>query len=595
MKGEAAVSNPLYRASVAVLLVLGVGIATSAILSVWLYKIETKEAQLVFQRDAHARLDAFGSGLSDAVDALVTVNQLFTVVPNVSRQQFHAFTQPLLERLPYVQTFAFQRIVSHADRPAYEAELRKQFPGFAIRDFDQGKLVPARDKAHYRVAEYIEPIAGNTAILGFDASSMPYEDDAVLRAGASGRPAATGLFRLVRETSEQRGFLVVMPVYRHTAAAGDKPAGERGIVGYTAAVFRAADLAEKILGSAGLLADGNVDIALYEGAAPIEKNLAFRRENGIAPSRPDHLPWQLAHTGVQQIARTFDTAGGRWHMVISPTAASVLFPHAASWLVLLIGGATSLLFAVYIRALAWRASELVHANQALRRSQLELRELSTHQERVKENERKRIAREIHDDLGQNLLALRIDVTILERQTANIDPALAAATRALLGQIDVTVRSVRNIINNLRPAVLDLGLSAAIEWQVHQLNARHRTVFRLSVENEDVGAALDNEYATAIFRIVQESLINVVRHANASRAEISLSEHTDKLHIVISDNGVGSFPHDRRKPRSFGLIGIKERIAALGGEFSMESVAERGTTLTFKIAARHAVKKELEPA
>ena len=222
--------------------------------------------------------------------------------------------------------------------------------------------------------------------------------------------------------------------------------------------------------------------------------------------------------------------------------------------------------------------------QALRQSQTELRELTAHQERVKEDERKRIAREIHDDLGQNLLALRIDVSLLEDETRRRYPALNDRIHALLSQVDNVVRSVRVIINDLRPPVLDLGLQCAVEWQVQQFRQRSGVSCTLAVEGGDIDGVLDEEAATSVFRILQESLTNVSRHAYATHVDIRLQRKYDCLVLEIVDDGVGNFPGNTRKPRSFGLIGIRERVYTLGGQFAMSSAPGKGTTLTITIPA-----------
>ena len=224
------------------------------------------------------------------------------------------------------------------------------------------------------------------------------------------------------------------------------------------------------------------------------------------------------------------------------------------------------------------------AEQALMQSQTELRELAAHQARVKEDERRRIAREIHDDLGQNLLALRIDVSLLESETRTCDPAINERIHGLLSQVDNVVRSVRTIINDLRPAVLDLGLQCAVEWQVQQFRQRSGVSCTLSVEGGEIDGVLDEEAATSVFRIVQESLTNVSRHAYATHVDIRLRRTYDSLVLEISDDGVGSYPGNMRKPRSFGLIGIRERVYTMGGEFRVVTAPGKGTTLTVTIPA-----------
>ncbi|WP_168798547.1 MULTISPECIES: PAS domain S-box protein [Oxalobacteraceae] len=212
--------------------------------------------------------------------------------------------------------------------------------------------------------------------------------------------------------------------------------------------------------------------------------------------------------------------------------------------------------------------ELQHSRQILRH-------LVSYQERVREDERKRIAREIHDDLGQNLLALRIDVSMLHTRTGTAHPKLNERVKTALGHIDATIKAVRAAINNLRPTVLDLGLNAAIEWQVQDFQRRSGIACEL---NTDDDISVDDTRATALFRILQESLNNVIRHAQASQVGIDLYRENNKLIMKIADNGIGIYPDCRRKANSFGLVGIQERINALGGELVIDTDRNKGTTL-----------------
>jgi PAS domain S-box-containing protein len=227
--------------------------------------------------------------------------------------------------------------------------------------------------------------------------------------------------------------------------------------------------------------------------------------------------------------------------------------------------------------------------EALKRSQELLRELTAHQDRVKEEERRRIAREIHDELGQTLLALRIDVSMLDARTAGSHPRLNQKVRGALHHIDATVKTIRTIINNLRPAVLDLGLTAAIEWQVAEF--RRRSGITCDLEFSDEELVVDDARATTLFRILQESLTNVIRHAKASHVLIELDSHDNNLVMKIRDNGVGIHPGPRKGTNSFGLVGVEERVHALNGKFIIDSAPGCGTTLAIFIPLEIEKKKE----
>ena len=211
-----------------------------------------------------------------------------------------------------------------------------------------------------------------------------------------------------------------------------------------------------------------------------------------------------------------------------------------------------------------------------------LRQLAVHQESIKEEERKRIAREIHDEMGQNLMALRIDASMLHARTAHSHPRLHRKVETVLSNIDNTIRSVRAIINNLRPAVLDLGLHASFQWQVQEFKRRTGIACDLFAKANELDQGLSEAQTTTLFRILQESLTNVARHANAKCVNIALARKGAKLEMRIADDGIGMYPGDRRKSKSFGLIGIRERISAIGGELSVESTIGQGTVLVISI-------------
>lgn len=208
----------------------------------------------------------------------------------------------------------------------------------------------------------------------------------------------------------------------------------------------------------------------------------------------------------------------------------------------------------------------------------ELRELISHQEKIREDERTRIAREIHDELGQRLLALRIEVSLLkqeddfgERHSQRIDE--------ILGHIDATVRSVRTLINDLRPTVLDLGLVASLDWQARDFTRANGIACVFRSDSEEL--ALDDKRATVLFRVLQEALTNVIKHAKANKVEIELKQDGQNLVLSVADDGIGMPKVRNRRIKSYGLAGIRERIGMLNGEFRIVT-GDSGTTLIFRI-------------
>lgn len=244
-----------------------------------------------------------------------------------------------------------------------------------------------------------------------------------------------------------------------------------------------------------------------------------------------------------------------------------------------------------VHRLEHEISERKRAEQELQKSKELLRQLAAYQEQVKEDERKRIAREIHDDLGQNLMALRIDVSTWQERLGNSHPLPSEKVAFALEQIDAIIKAVRAIINNLRPSVLDLGLYAAIEWQVDEFERRTGILCDIIVHDDEEDVVFDDQRATALFRILQESLTNVARHARASTVQIELKRQDHSFLMKITDDGVGIYPGCRRKPNSYGLLGIGERVSMLGGEFGVESSPGTGTTLNISIP----LEKSMAPA
>ncbi len=215
----------------------------------------------------------------------------------------------------------------------------------------------------------------------------------------------------------------------------------------------------------------------------------------------------------------------------------------------------------------------------VRQSRARLRELTAHIETVKEQERTRIAREIHDDLGGNLTAIKMALAMLAKRLPP-DPSLQEKAAYVDSLVDRTIDAVHRISLDLRPSILDCGLDAALEWQVREFAGQTGIDCTFSCPDKDVDVAPDR--ASALFRILQEALTNIAKHASASRVAVQLSRTRGYLQLKIEDNGRGIGPADRSKPQSFGLRGMAERAAALGGTLSLSHAPGGGTVVAIKI-------------
>jgi len=220
-------------------------------------------------------------------------------------------------------------------------------------------------------------------------------------------------------------------------------------------------------------------------------------------------------------------------------------------------------------------SETKRGEQELRASSEQLRSLAAHLLTVREEERARISREVHDELGQSLTAVKMDLAWLARRLPRESGEMLEKIRSTRQLAESLIQDVRRISTELRPGILDLGLAAAVEWQVQEFQARtgipcsHRLLTR---------EAFAPDVSTALFRILQESLTNVARHAQATRTEVVLQKQGDRLVLWIRDNGRGFDQADSSLSQSLGLLGMRERAAILGGQVKISSAPGKGTTV-----------------
>lgn len=219
--------------------------------------------------------------------------------------------------------------------------------------------------------------------------------------------------------------------------------------------------------------------------------------------------------------------------------------------------------------------------EELIKSREELRNLSSHLQTVREEERKMIAREIHDELGQALNTLKLKLSLHKRIEAGNKYEVGHSFNELFGLIDKTINTVRKLITELRPQILDdLGLPAAVEWLVNEFNKNSGITCFLAINEDEL--SVDPDKSIAIFRILQEALTNVARHSKAKTVNISLSETNDFIILSIEDDGIGIPTENISNPSSYGLLGMKERARYIGGEFLVFNNNGHGTSIKVKI-------------
>jgi PAS domain S-box-containing protein len=220
----------------------------------------------------------------------------------------------------------------------------------------------------------------------------------------------------------------------------------------------------------------------------------------------------------------------------------------------------------------------------------QLRELSAHLETVREEEKARIAREVHDELGQMLTVLKLETSMCELAYADLDPGLRDRLNSMKRLIAQLFQLVRDVATALRPPILDAGIASAIEWQARRFEAR--TQIPCLVQVPDNLPRLADATAIGLFRILQEALTNVMRHAEAHSVELNLSLKAGVLCMSVADDGKG-FDQAADRPASFGLVGMRERVLIMGGRLHLDSTLGEGTTLRIQIPLEQVAQEQVQ--
>jgi signal transduction histidine kinase len=547
------------------------------------------------ENDAHTRFTHMARNVQSILDGRIKTYadllrgtaSLFLTTDTVSREAFRRYVAglDLPNQFPGVESINFAHHISDAERDRFEAQVLHNIDGRGRN----ATIRPPGRRAEYTVLSFVEP--GTTWIerIGVDVQGLPRGGVVLAHSRDTGELLTTGA--PVKTGSVVMGLAMRLPVYRVAVPLPDVAQRRAAYLGSVGIGFTVSSLAQGVLDNMPKNATRLVISGLIPFDAPDGSSGDYRR-TVFFDNRPGTVPDEQAEF---RALLPVGVGGRGWDIDFTVKKRSLYsdLDSVLPWIAML-GGmtGTGLLYALFqtlsssrrraIRLAEGMTEELRASEAKLQKTNDNLRRLAAHAESIKESERKRIAREIHDDLGQNLLALRIEVDLLASRTNKRHPHLHTRARWMLEQIDATIKSVRQIINDLRPNVLDLGLTAAVDWQIAEF--RRRTGIACEVVSHNHDLHLSDRCATTLFRILQESLTNVSRHARATRVRVELAVDPVSISMTISDNGIGLAKAGGQKPGSFGLVGIEERVRILAGKCIITSGPNAGTTVHVSIPA-----------
>ncbi len=566
--GNKSLRNILF----AVILVLGV--ALSITVSALSYYADKKLIQAEFNEAAENRYSAFKREIDSDLSALASLQALYNSSrKGVERSEFRNFTNHILKQHASIQALEWMPRVPDSRREAYERAARREgFPDFQLTErIAQGKMRREEKRKEYFPVYFVEPYKGNEIALGFDLASNPERLETLEAARKTGEISATGRITLVQESKGQAGFIVFAPIYRKGALINSDQPRRDNLEGFALGVFRISDIVEKAM---NYLKPEGVDIFIYDVSEPEKERFLYAYSSDTR--KTFLLNQDQPETDIQN-TKTVEVAGRKW-MVIYSAAPDFIAAKSSwhPWGLLLAGLAVTGLVAGFLfivshaEHLETFANDLSDANANLayeimerKNAHEQLRDLAAHLQSVREEERTKIARDIHDELGQTLTAQKMELSWFREKYGDHKPIFDKAG-AMLDVLNATIRSVKRICTDLRPSLLDdFGLVDAMQWQANEFQTRTR--IECVVDSVPEVIELDKELSTALFRIFQEALTNVLKHAKATKVTAILTIEDDNIMLEVIDNGKGVTDEELSKPQSFGIMGMRERVYPWGGK------------------------------
>lgn len=592
-------------------LVLAIGMSASVLLFTGIRDTVENVARLRFERQAIDAKATIEHRVNFYADILYGLKALFASQSPVSRVQFHDFVRSLdlKHRYPGFDVVNYAVHVPGADKARFEDAVRRDksldpngYPHFAIK--------PPGDRPEYHVVVYVEPMAGFDFALGLDlganpavAGADPSRLTALQRAARdSGQLTASGRPIRVKAAKEYVGLAMRLAVYRNGMPIRSVEQRRAAYLGSVGAGFNVDNLMRGVLNRETAkylrfrLYDEGSAAADTEAGSTDAEWLLFdsdqeRHGSPVPPAKSDPDAF-FRHVLPM-------TVGGRiWRVHFSAAKNAIIdrVDAVLPWATLA-GGilSSTLLFGMFYSLSSSRSraigiagemtKDLRESERALKQSADQLQALSRRLVEVQESERRQFSRELHDRVGQNLTALSISVDILKTQVAgNGDAAVRSRLDDAAKLLESTTGVIENVMSELRPPMLDdYGLLPALQWYANEFSGR--TGIGVTVHGDEGMERLPQASEIALFRIVQEALTNVAKHAQARQVDINV-EHTGARFVMsVSDDGVGLDPaaaSSAGRRQGLGMVTMRERTQAVGGQFEIGSAPGRGTRLVVRV-------------
>ncbi len=596
-RSEPAAPRRTRSASFLPWLILLIGIPLALLLSGVLRNAIEGVAQLRFEREARDALAVMEERVQFYSDILYGLRALFASQGPVTRLQFKRFVESLelVSRFPGFDVVNYAVYVPAAEKQHFIESVRHDTsirPG-GYPDFD---IRPSGDRPEYYVIAYIEPMEGFEFAFGRDIGSNLYAEDpehlvrALESARDTGRLTASGVpIRIKSRGREYTGLAMRVAVYRSGMRLANVQDRRKYYLGSVGAGFNIEDLMRGVVRGQSIeymrlrVYDvSSADVA-PEATVAVQRRLLFDSDVFTDNAPPAKTP-QFRHTLSMEV-------GGRiWEVEFTTPKEAIMgtLEMALPPLVFAAGVLVSvLLFGMFYSVASSRSRALGMANEMtedLRNFSEQLQALSRRLVDVQESERRRYSRELHDRVGQNLTALSINLDILRTQLPGGNEPVHARLEDAAALLESTASTIENVMAELRPPMLDdYGLLPALQWYANDFT--RRTGIEVEVHGDESEDRLEQASEIALFRIVQEALNNVAKHAHASKVEIKLERAGGQRVLTILDDGIGFGTAARavaRRRTGLGMVTMRERTQAVGGQFEIGSVPGGGTRVVVRV-------------